>query len=358
MALINIFAGNKAFKHIKREGFHADMFRFMLGASGGPKWFVLAGLDRYIFPEFFANRSTPLDIVGSSAGAFRFACFSQHDPLGAINRLADRYSHTVYSDKPTAREITQKGMALLDYVLQEEGVSEIVNNPNIHAHFVVARCRGLTQFELRPLQLAGLAASAGANLVKRRWLQRFYQRYVFSNRLSTLKINDPEGMPTHKIELTNQNLKSALMASGSIPVVIEGIRDIPGAPPGMYRDGGIIDYHFDLKFTTESDDDTSLVLYPHFYANPAPGWFDKSIKSRKPHASSYENVVMVVPSPEFVRMLPYHKIPDRKDFEQMPAPERIAYWQKVLHETDRLGEAFKYAVETQQVVDEIQPLPF
>jgi hypothetical protein len=27
--------------HIKKEGFSADLFDYMLGASGGPKWFHL-----------------------------------------------------------------------------------------------------------------------------------------------------------------------------------------------------------------------------------------------------------------------------------------------------------------------------
>lgn len=356
MHSVDVFAGQRALETIKREGFHADLFDLMLGASGGPKWFVLAGIDRYVFPEFFANRTQPLNIVGSSAGAFRFACFAQRDPLSAINRLADRYSHTVYSDKPTAREITQKGVALLEYVLGERGVDDIVENKIIQAHFVVARCRGLTQFEFRPLQMTGLVASAGANALRRRWLSRFYQRFLFSNQHSALTIDDPQGMPSHSVHLSRENLKQALMASGSIPVVIEGVRDIPGAPPGMYRDGGIIDYHFDLGFNPGTC--KGLTLYPHFYPRPIPGWFDKSLKRRVPHPKSYEDVVLVVPSQSFIDRLPYGKIPDRKDFETMPAGQRIEYWQTVLSESDRLGEALRNMIEDQSIVDKVKPLPF
>ena len=179
MGVLEIHAGPTAQKRLAQEGLKADLFDFMLGASGGPKWFVLAGLDKVVFPEFFANRKKPLNIIGSSAGAFRFACFAQNDPKAAITRLAERYSNTVYSDKPDAKEITLKGLELLDYVLGDTGIEEIINNPVIRAHFVVARCTGLARFESKPVQMAGLLASAGANAVSRKWLGRFYQRSFF-----------------------------------------------------------------------------------------------------------------------------------------------------------------------------------
>jgi len=352
MQVLDIYAGKNALARIKQEGFSADLFDYMLGASGGPKWFVLAGLDRYIFSEFFAERTRPLNIIGSSAGAFRFACFAQNDPLSAINRLADRYARTVYSDKPSAKEITLKGKALLHYVLGENGCQEIIDNPIIKVHFIVAKCKGITQFEAKSLQMTGLLASASANMLKRKWLEKFYQRYLFSSPNSDLKVNDPNCMPSYSVQLTAKNLPQALMASGSIPIVIEGVKNIDGAPPGMYRDGGIIDYHFDLTFGPQK----GLVLYPHFYSKPIPGWFDKSLKRRLPHASSYDNVVMLVPSDEFVASLPYGKIPDRKDFESMPAEQRIKYWQTVLSHSDKLGQAFKHMYDNQNIIENIKPI--
>lgn len=354
MQVLDIYAGPTALKTLQENGFDANLFDYFLGASGGPKWFVLAGLDRVVFPTFFANRQRPLHAIGSSAGAFRAACFAQRDPLGAINRLAERYSHTEYSDKPDAREITYKGLQLLDYMLGDTGIEEIISNPVVKAHFIVARCKGLTRFENKPLQIAGLVASAGANTIRRGWLQRFYARTVFSAPGADLTIHDPHHMPTTHVALAKNNLAQSLMASGSIPMVIEGVENINGAPKGMYRDGGIIDYHFDLQLGPES----GLVLYPHFYPKPVPGWFDKSLKHRAPQASSYDKVVMLVPSAEFVASLPYAKIPDRKDFETMDAKTRIQYWQTVLSETDRLGDAFMSMLEKQTLVEQVKPLAF
>lgn len=354
MSVLQLYAGPSALSRIQEEGLHSELFDYMLGASGGPKWFVLAGLDRVIFPELFKQRRRPLHAIGSSAGAFRFACFAQNDSLSALNRLAERYSQTVYSAKPDAREISDKGRQLLDYVLGETGVDEILKNPVIKAHFIVARCRHLLASEGRMAQMTGLLASAGANFIRRNWLAGFYQRFSFGAVDAGLHIADPWGMSCQHIALSAENLHSALMASGSIPLVLEGVKDIPGAPPGMYRDGGIIDYHFDLQFGPTK----GLILYPHFNARPVPGWFDKSLKSRRPAAASYDKVLMLVPSAEFVAALPFAKIPDRKDFESMPAPQRIAYWQKVLLESDRLGDAFMQLIDKRDIAHLVKPIDF
>ncbi len=95
--MIEIHAGKTAAKIINEQGVKPELFTSFLGASGGPKWFTLFGLDKYIFGEFFKNRTQPLNLIGSSAGAFRSACFAQNDPVVAIERLAKSYSQTRYS---------------------------------------------------------------------------------------------------------------------------------------------------------------------------------------------------------------------------------------------------------------------
>ena len=177
--------------------------------------------------------------------------------------------------------------------------------------------------------------AGGRNFSSRSALQKSFTRSIFSSGNKPLSFTESIPYNTEHIALTEQNFLQALMASGSIPAVIEGVKDIPGAPLGMYRDGGIIDYHFDMAIQTDG-----LVMYPHFYAKPIPGWFDKGLKSRNCTPASYDNVVLITPSDEFVRQLPYGKIPDRKDFEDMDAETRIKYWHKVIRESDRLADEF------------------
>jgi hypothetical protein len=124
---------------------------------------------------------------------------------------------------------------------------------------------------------------------------------------------------------------------------MQGVKNIADSPLGMYRDGGIIDYHFDVTINHNINDNAiskpALTLYPHFDSTPKAGWFDKSL-NRSVQPKNYDNVVMLVPSKEFIATLPYQKIPDRKDFEQLDANTRITYWQTVLKQTEQLAHAF------------------
>jgi hypothetical protein len=147
--------------------------------------------------------------------------------------------------------------------------------------------------------------------------------------------------PTHVAPLRADNLIDALHATAAIPLVVAGVRDPMHAPPGRYRDGGLVDYHLDLPYPKFD----GLVLYPHFYSHVVPGWFDKALPWRRAKPQRLDNVVLVAPSPEWVARLPYGKIPDRGDFTQMDDAARQRYWKQVTAETARLGDAFLEAVD-------------
>ncbi|REL26950.1 patatin-like phospholipase family protein [Thalassotalea euphylliae] len=348
--MIQIYAGASALKTIQSEGFNAALFSGFLGASGGPKWFTLFGLDKYLFGEFFKDRNSPLNIMGSSAGAFRAACFGQSDPVAAITRLATDYANTVYdSQKPTPGEITEKGRVLLDNVLGEHGVHEIINNPIRKAHFVVAKSNGFVASENKLAQGVGLVSSFVRNRVNRQLLRSQYERYIFQPASSDMTISDPDEFATHITYLTPDNLKQALLASGSIPIVMAGIADIPDCPPGMYRDGGIVDYHFDIKIHNPG-----LVLYPHFSQTLRAGWFDKSL-ARPVRECNYDNIVVICPTDAFVASLPLKKIPDRKDFTELDSQTRIKVWHQVLSQSEQLADGFHEFINT-QAIEKIQPI--
>jgi len=346
--MLEIYAGESALKTIHQYGFKQELFTSFLGASGGPKWFTLFGLDKYLFGEFFKHRDIPLNLIGSSAGAFRAACFAQNDPVAAIERLAKHYSETVYSAKAKPDEITLKARALLEVVFGERGIQEIIENPIFKAHFIVAKSKGLISSENKGLQGLGLLTSYLLNRIDRKLLSAQYERYVYQPSDSNLIINDSYNFKTINIEFSRENLADALLASGSIPMVMQGIKDIADSPKGMYRDGGIIDYHFDFKIENKG-----LILYPHFNSAPKAGWFDKSLP-RQVSASNYDNVVLICPSKEFIASLPYGKIPDRNDFTKMDAESRIKYWKTVLAQTEQLAESLS-AFVAQPNIKQIKP---
>lgn len=351
-ASVSLYAGAAASRHIREHGFRQQDFNTLIGASGGPKWFVLYGLDRFLSAEFFAGRTQPLELFGSSAGAWRLACMAHPEPLKAITALALNYSRQCYSARPSIAEISREAEVLLTKMIGEASLDFLTENPVFSLRIFVDRCRGLLQSDNRLLLGSGLGLCGVANLVSRKTLPWFLQRTVFYGGSAPLQEADFMDMPTQCIRLQSGNLKAALMASGSIPLAMQGVENIEAAAAGVYRDGGMTDYHFNLPFHRKK----GLVLYPHFYARVVPGWFDKLLPWRKADRSHFDNVLMIVPSAGFVQRLPYGKIPDRKDFQRMDDESRLKYWQQVLSESERLADEFAGMLADGSAVDRLQDL--
>ena len=341
--MLEIYAGDTALKTIKDKGFSPELFTSFLGASGGPKWFTLYALDKYIFGDFFTNKRQELNLIGSSVGAFRTACFAQKDPVAAIERLAQNYRETTYSDKAKPEEVSTKAVEMMDAIFGKSGEQEIVDNSHFKAHFIVAKCNGLVASENKFIQGLGLVKSYLNNRISRPRLNKQYERYIFESANSELQLNDPDNISTTRLPFSTANIRNALLASGSIPLVMEGISHIENSPKGMYRDGGIVDYHFDFEIQN-----SGLTLYPHFSSTLKAGWFDKNL-SRKVRMKHYDNTVLLCPSAKFIATLPHQKIPDRNDFVVMKREQRMDYWLQVMKESEKLAEAFDQLYKTQDI---------
>ncbi|NQZ87946.1 MAG: patatin-like phospholipase family protein [Saccharospirillaceae bacterium] len=341
--MLEIYAGDSALKTIKDKGFTPDLFTSFLGASGGPKWFALFGLDKYIFGEFFKDKQQPLNLIGSSVGAFRNACFAQKNPVAAIERLAKNYHETTYSNKAKPEEVSTKALEMMDAIFGEFGEQEIVDNLYFKLHIIVAKCKGFVGSENKFIQGLGLAKSYVNNRINRPRLNSQYERYIFQSSNSDLTLNDPDKISTTHIPFTTDNIRNALLASGSIPMVMKGIRNIEDSPQGMYRDGGIVDYHFDFEIKN-----SGLTLYPHFSSTLKAGWFDKNL-SRKVRLKHYDNTVLLCPSAKFIASLPHQKIPDRNDFVVMDREQRMSYWKTVMLESEKLADSFQQLYVNQDI---------
>lgn len=332
--LLTLRAGKTARETLTRDGVSADAFSAMLGASGGPKWLVLAGLDRYLAGTFFRTRQQPLALLGTSIGCWRHACFAQQDPVRALERFLSAYLEQRYSAKPDVAELTREAERLLNALLGNKGVEEICANPVYRTHILADRCRGMLASDNRQLLLAGLATAALLNAASRRSLGLFFERALFAPAgHSDFRLH---GLPGFTAALDNGNLVQALLATAAVPMVFAPRRDIPGAPTGTYRDGGITDYHFDMHM----DAPPGLVLYPHFYGHLTPGWFDKMIRWRRADGALADRTLLVAPSAKFVASLPARTIPDRRDFLKMDEASRDHHWRKTVTMSEQLGEAF------------------
>ena len=348
-------AGERALETIRSRGLGPDDVKVVAGAAGGPKWLILGHLDRVLFGSWFRGRRQPLFLLGSSIGSWRFAADSCMDPVAAIDRMEDAYIHQAYDHKPTPREISEKSRAIIDQTLGLDGPREVLSHPVNRLNLVAVRSRHLIAGEQRiPLGL-GLAAAVMANAMTRRSLRWFFQQTLFSDPRTRTPFSSQGRWPGATSGLSPDNLIQALLASGSIPYVMEGVCDIAGAPPGVYRDGGAADYHLDVPFGLNGK---GIVLYPHFSRRIIPGWFDKHLPWRRPSADNLADVLVVAPSENFVSRLPNGKIADRKDFYRYAGDDRTRFtcWQQVADAGKILADDFMDAVASGDICNRVQPL--
>ena len=349
---LTLRAGPDALALIRSRGLRAEDIDIIPGASGGAKWLALAGIDRYLFGEFLrAPRTRPLHLIGSSIGSWRMACAAQRDPIAALARGHRAYIHEQrYPHRPTARQVTDVLGNALDILLGPTGVDEILTHPWARLHIITAEGRGFAASERRLLLQAAIVFAALGNVVTRRALGLQMRRFIFHSAGDDTPFAHLADLPTTHIRLTRENVRAALLASGSIPLLLEGVK-VPGAPGGVHWDGGVLDYHLDLDFGAGD----GLVLYPHFYDHVIPGWFDKAMRWRRAGVMNFRRALLIAPSAEFVASLPGGKIPDRGDFYSMPEAERMRRWDIVVAESERLGDELRELVETGRIAGAMQP---
>lgn len=345
---LEVHVGGAAARRIADEGWHPDLFSLLMGASGGPKWFILAQLDRFLFGDFLQRGRQPLATLGSSIGSWRHACFAMPDPVAAIDRLQGAYLHQEYrSNRPSAEEVSEVSRGILDALLGKAGPTALIAHPRLNSHFVTARGRGAAGSRSSALLATGMGAAALGNVASRAFLSHHFQRVVFHSGEQPQPGLALDDFATAYTRLTEDNLRQSLHASGAIPFVLTGERDIVGAPPGQYWDGGIIDYHFDL----DQYRGDGLILYPHFHGAVIPGWFDKFLPWRRRVLHEAQSLVLLCPSAEFVAGLPHGKIPDRGDFRRFGPEERVRYWEQCVAAAGALAEEFAALVSGDNPLD-------
>jgi len=345
-------AGRGALDMIQRHGFAIDRIGTIAGASGGAKWLVLSQLDRAILTNIVPRLKGPVHLVGTSIGAWRFACYAQSDPCAAIERFEHAYIEQQYSDAPDIHEVTAKSREILSELLGESGVTDILSHPVFRTHLMTVRARHIAASEHRLILAASLMVAASLNAISRSTLAWFFERALFFDARDLPPFFDIDDFPLQRVMIRHDNLEDAIAATGSIPLVLSGVKDIAGARPGMYRDGGVIDYHLDLPQSAPE----RLTLYPHFFDRIVPGWFDKKLTWRRPNPAHMDRTVLISPSTEFVSRLPNGKIPDRTDFENYTPTDRIRIWRTVVAACEALAEEFNDVIEKGELEARLTPL--
>ncbi len=347
-SLLDIRLGAAARRHIEERGLSPRDITCMPAAAGGPKGLALLPFDR-LFAREWLPQTARIELIGASIGAWRLAALAHADPLSALDRLQAAYVREQnYPHRPSTTQVAAACRGVARAVSRDPAPPPA---DRVSLSIITARARGPLAAGTR----RAFARAAIANTVSRRRLAAHLERVVFqAGAPSRLTVRgDPFGYAT--VPLTQINLEDALLASGSIPLICDPVRNIPGAPPGDYWDGGLIDYHLLLPYRELG----GVVLYPHFVPWVTPGWLDKSLRWRaRPRDHAWlANVVLIAPSAGMLQRLPNGKLPDRSDFYHYGVDHaaRIAAWERAIAECERFAEA-AFSWLTQPDVSLARPL--
>lgn len=355
MSRIRIKAGQKIYQIIKDGGFNFNSVSTYFGPAVGPRWLIASGFDLTLLKGGFLGRSKPVQLVGSSAGAFRFAAWLQPQAIECYNKLLDAYIDVRFTKNDTPATALEKITGIINNYLEDDALSFALANKKYRLVVITARSRGLVAFQNIWLQKLGLATCFVFNYFSRDNIYKFADRVVFYNASKPPAFCLRSQFRGNYIQMNEVNFKYAVIASGAIPLVIDGVHDIYGAPRGVYRDGGLIDYHLSHQFAARENE---TVLFFHHQERIIPGWLDKKITRRLPEPHTLNNVLMVFPSQSFIENLPGEKVPDRTDFVTYINDQeaRIRNWRKAVELSVPLGEDFLELVESGKIRDVVEKL--
>ena len=342
---ICVRAGKNVYEIIQAGAFDFNNVSAYVGATPGPRWLVASGFDLSLLQSGVLGNKRPTVLAGSSAAALRFAAWMQPEPEKSYAKLIEAYIAMHFTKKDTPEEILQSIRNVIDSYIEDDALPFVLANKRYRLAIITARAKHLAASNARWLQLLALGTGFVCNAINRNMIRRFFQRVVFQNSpiLPYFCLNhDFKGQA---IRLNETNFKHALLASSAVPFAAAGVRDIYGAPSGMYRDGGLTDYQLNQKYS--SGKEAVTLLFNH-QKRLIPTWFDKSLPSRQPPGEYLENLLLVYPSDDFIRTLPYGKVPEREDFRWYAdnPSKRMRNWRRVVEASKPLGEQFLELVES------------
>ncbi len=351
---VHFKAGPTAINLIRSEGLRPERIKTFIGPAGGPKWFLSVGFDKALIRTgFLANPGNRVLLAGSSAGAWRNFAFACRNPLESYERLRLAYSRNVFTREDTPVTVARALWTNVTTFISQGDIEHILSHPHFDLAVHTVNCRSLTRSENQRIQGFGILLAAMSNVFSPKILGTFFERTIFYT--GGLRTGLSDKFAGKLVQMTRDNLLKAALATGSLPYIVSGVQNIPDAPPGVYRDGGITDYQLNQDYCAPPD---SLALFYHYQERIVPGWFDKPFKSRRPEKSALENVLQVYPGHDFVKMLPDSRIPDRTDFTRfVDAPdERIKRWDEVARLSDVIAEEFFEAVESGKIRQLVKPI--
>ncbi|OPY13864.1 MAG: hypothetical protein A4E66_00594 [Syntrophus sp. PtaB.Bin001] len=355
MLNIRIKAGRKAYEFIRDGGFSFNSITAYFAPAAGPRWLAATGFDLTLLKAGLLGRHKPIRLIGSSSGAWRFAAWVQPEAEKSYQTLIDSYIRMPVRRGDRAKTVMKTLIKVINSYIEDDALPFALAHKNYRLAVLTSRVRHLVASETSWIQSSGLVLCFLMNAMSRSRLNQFMERVVFYNGPKPPSFCLQKPFRGRYVHLNQANFRHAILASGAVPVVVAGVRDIYGAPRGIYRDGGLIDYHQTHDY---AENDGEVTLFFHHQERIVPGWFDKRLKYRKTPDELLDHTLMIFPTDGFVERLPLGKLPDRKDFKTFvddPAA-RIRNWQETVRLSAPLGEQFLELVESGKLRQAVERL--
>jgi hypothetical protein len=327
-----LHAGTRAAAHVRAHGLQPEHVACVPAAAGGPKGLALVPFDKWLFGDWLAQAQR-VEQIGASIGAWRMYAAAQRDAVAALDRLAEGYLSQRFPHRANPQQVAAECRRFVRIVLEGTNVDTL--RPGARLTVITARARGVLH---GATSRSAFARAALANAWSRPQLAAHMERVTFTAGKAQFPVERFDAFGLSRVALAAENLEDALLASGSIPLVCEPVRNPTGAPRGEYWDGGLIDYHLLLPYRALD----GIVLYPHFVPHVTPGWLDKFLPWRaQPRSHPWlDNVLLVAPSRALLERLPNRKLPDRNDFYRYAREDerRMRDWRRAVAECQRFAE--------------------
>ena len=350
--MIRIRAGKKILRMIRDEGLKPERISAFVGPALGPRWTVTAGLDLALADSGFLESSRRVLLIGGSAGAWRMASLARKNPVEGIKRFWDVYLGMNFTRDQSPRERTDIVIDAVKTMIPTDEIPRLIHHPHFDLCFDTVRALSFKNTSCGVLDAAVFATAALANMIHAHARSLFFSPVRFYSGEGPFP---PPSMGGRLLPLTDGNIRPVLTASGLVPIVLEGMKSIPGAPPGKYYDGGLEQYVLNGNYSRGEQAVTLLVYHG---GRVIPSWLDKKSIFLKNRLPSLDNVLLVYPSSEFIEHLPDSRIPDRDDwkrFENDPT-ERIRIWRTVISNSMELGHRFMDLVQGNGMREAVKPI--
>ena len=348
-------AGKNALAVIRDGDFDWNRVTTYYGPASGPRWLIASGFDLSLIQENCLGKNHPILLVGASSGAWRLASWTLPEAMKSYMELRHAYIETYYKRGMSPQEVRETLRKVINHYIEDEAVPFALRNRQYRLAVITARARNIMAAETPLILKTGLGLCFLSNAICAASIRSYFERIVFYSGPKPPPFCLRKTFRGRYIPLQADNMKHAILASGAIPLAVAGIRDIFGAPNGIYRDGGMVDYHINESFTNNPQ---AITLFFSHQRQSQPTWMDRGLKYRHSPDTFMDNVLMVYPTSAFIASLPNGKVPDRDDFLTYADQQgtRIRKWWEAVEKSKHLGEEFLELIASGRIRDFTSPL--